>query len=75
MSYVHVNAFSLDQAAISSCCKEQRKKSSNLSVPSKMHLKYKAIMSASFEKEVLTNQTNLSRFCLVGTTPVLAPNV
>ena len=27
------------------------------------------------EKQVLTTYTNLSRFCFLGTTPVLAPNV
>ena len=29
----------------------------------------------SIEKQVLTAYSNLSRFCFLGTTPVLAPNV
>ena len=29
----------------------------------------------SNEKQVLTTYTNLSRFCFLGTTPVLVPNV
>ena len=29
----------------------------------------------SIEKQVLTTYTNLSRFCSLGTTPVLAPNM
>ena len=38
--------------------------------------KFKHIYFTSIEeKQVLTTYTNLSRFCFLGTTPVLAPNV
>ena len=37
--------------------------------------KFKHIYSTSIEKQVLTTYTNLSRFCFLGTTPVLTPNV
>ena len=37
--------------------------------------KLKHIYFTSIEKQVLTTYTNLSRFCFLGTTPVLAPNV
>ena len=37
--------------------------------------KFKYIYFTSIEKQVLTTYTNLSRFCFLGTTPVLAPNV
>ena len=37
--------------------------------------KFKQIYFTSIEKQVLTTYTNLSRFCFLGTTPVLAPNV
>ena len=36
---------------------------------------FKHIYFTSIEKQVLTTYTNLSRFCFLGTTPVLAPNV
>ena len=38
-------------------------------------LKFKHIYLKSIEKQVLTTDTNLSQFCFLGTTPVLAPNV
>ena len=38
-------------------------------------LTFKHIYFTSIEKQVLTTYTNLSRFCFLGTTPVLAPNV
>ena len=38
-------------------------------------VKFKHIYFTSTEKQVLTTFTNLSRFCFLGTTPVLAPNV
>ena len=37
--------------------------------------KFKHIYFTSTEKQVLTTYTDLSRFCFLGTTPVLAPNV
>ena len=37
--------------------------------------KFKHTYFSSIEKQVLTTYTNLSRFCFLGTTPVLAPNV
>ena len=37
--------------------------------------KFKHIYFTSIEKQVLTTYTNLSRFCFLGTTPVLALNV
>ena len=37
--------------------------------------KLKHVYFTSIEKQVLTIYTNLSRFCLLGTTPTLAPNV
>ena len=37
--------------------------------------KFKHIYFTSIEKQVLTTYFNLSRFCFLGTTPVLAPNV
>ena len=40
-----------------------------------LSLKFKHIYFTSIEKQVLTTYTNLSRFCFLGTTPVLAPNV
>ena len=40
-----------------------------------MIFKFKHIYFTSIEKQVLTTYTNLSRFCFLGTTPVLAPNV
>ena len=39
------------------------------------HFKFKHIYFTSIEKQVLTTYTNLSRFCFLGSTPVLAPNV
>ena len=36
---------------------------------------FKHIYSTSIEKQVLTTYTYLSRFCFLGTTPVLAPNL
>ena len=33
------------------------------------------IYFTSIEKQVFTTYTNLSRFCFLGTTPVLTPNV
>ena len=39
------------------------------------HCKFKHIYFTSIEKQVLTTYTNLSRFCFLGTTPALAPNV
>ena len=41
----------------------------------KDYVKFKHIYFTSIEKQVLTTSTNLSRFCFLGTTPVLAPNV
>ena len=38
-------------------------------------VKFKHIYFTSTEKQVLTTFTSLSRFCFLGTTPVLAPNV
>ena len=38
-------------------------------------VKLKHIFFTSIEKQVLTTYTNLSPFCSLGTTPVLAPNV
>ena len=38
-------------------------------------LLFKHIYFTSIEKQVLTTYTNLSLFCFLGTTPVLAPNV
>ena len=35
----------------------------------------KYIYFTSTEKQVLTTNTNLSRFCFLGSTPVLAPTV
>ena len=37
--------------------------------------KFKHIYFTLIEKQVLTAYTNLSRFCFLGTTPVLTPNV
>ena len=37
--------------------------------------KFKHIYFKLIEKQVLTTYSNLSRFCFLGTTPVLAPNV
>ena len=37
--------------------------------------KFKHNYFTSIEKQVLTTYTNLSQFCFLGTTPVLAPNV
>ena len=37
--------------------------------------KFKHIYFTSIEKQVITAYTNLSQFCFLGTTPVLAPNV
>ena len=39
------------------------------------NIKFKHIYFTSIEKQVLTTYTNPSRFCFLGTTPVLAPNV
>ena len=36
---------------------------------------FKRIYFTSIEKQVLTIYTNLSRFCFLGTTPVLAPKM
>ena len=37
--------------------------------------KFKHIYFTLIEKQVLTTYANLSRFCFLGTTPLLAPNV
>ena len=42
---------------------------------SKGLVKLKHIYFTSIEKQVHTTYNNLSRFCFLGTTPVLAPNV
>ena len=41
----------------------------------KFEFKFKHIYFTSIKKQVLITYTNLSRFCFLGTTPVLAPNV
>ena len=41
----------------------------------KSFLQFKLIYFTSIQKQVLTTYTNLSRFCFLGTTPVLAPKV
>ena len=38
-------------------------------------VKFNHIYFTSIEKQILTPYTNLSRFCFLGTTPVLVPNV
>ena len=47
----------------------------NESDTSEIWFKFKPIYFTSIEKQVLTTYTNLSRFCFLGTTPVLARNV
>ena len=37
--------------------------------------KFKHIYFTSIEKQILTTYTNLSRFCFLEITPVIAPNV
>ena len=41
----------------------------------KFYLSLKHIYFTSIDKKVLTTYTNLSRFCFLGTTPVLASNL
>ena len=41
----------------------------------KIRIQFKHIYFTLIEKQVLTTYTNLSRFCFLGTTPVLAPNM
>ena len=46
-----------------------------VNVECEFYCEFKYIYFTSIEKQVLTNYTNLSRFCFLGTTPVLVPNV
>ena len=39
-----------------------------------MSISFKHLYFTSIEKQVLATYTNLSRFCFLGTTPVIAPN-